>query len=93
MGSTSQNRQFWTEFIELYKRLPAVWKVKCELYKNRNLKSEGYETMEANLKEIVSNANLETVKKRIICLRTNYRRELNKIKESLEQAPMTFLYL
>jgi hypothetical protein len=82
MASTSQNKQFWTEFIELYKSLPAVWKVKSELYKNRNLKSEGYEAMVTKLKEIDSNANRETVKKRINGLRTNYRRELNKIKES-----------
>jgi hypothetical protein len=38
--------------IELYKSLPTVWKVKSELYKNRDLKSEGYETMAAKLKEI-----------------------------------------
>jgi hypothetical protein len=59
-----------------------VWKVKSELYKNRNLKSEGYEAMVRKLKEMDSNANRETVKKRINGLRTNYRRELNTIKES-----------
>jgi hypothetical protein len=78
MASTSQNKQFWTEFIALYKGLPAVLKIKSELYKNRNLKSEGYETMAAKLKEIDSNVNRETVKKRINGLRTNCRRELRQ---------------
>jgi hypothetical protein len=42
-------KHIWTEFIELYKSLPAVWKVKSELYKNRNLKSEGHGAMIAEL--------------------------------------------
>jgi hypothetical protein len=41
MASTSGNKDFWSEFLDLYRSLPVLWHVKSELQKNRNLKAEG----------------------------------------------------
>jgi hypothetical protein len=41
MSHTAANKEFWREFIRLYRSLPALWKVKTDVYKNRNLKDAG----------------------------------------------------
>ncbi|XP_076299733.1 uncharacterized protein LOC143218446 [Lasioglossum baleicum] len=78
----TENKQFWLEFIEAYRELPALWKVKSDSYRDRNLKTKGYNVLVEKLKSILPEANREVVKKKINALRTNYRRELKKIKVS-----------
>jgi hypothetical protein len=41
VASTSGNKDFWSEFLDLCKCLPVLWHVKSELYKNRKLKGGG----------------------------------------------------
>jgi hypothetical protein len=59
MESTSGNKDFWSEFLDLYRSLPGLWHVKSELYENRYLKAEGYETLVRKLKEINPDADRE----------------------------------
>lgn len=51
----SFNRDFATEFIDLYKSLPALWKIKSKDYSDRNKKNAAYEEMINKLKEVSKN--------------------------------------
>ena len=85
MANKVNNEEFWREFIHLYRSLPATWKIKSDLYKNRILKQECYEQLTNKLKEIDPLADINTTKKKkkkINTLRSNYRRELKKVMAS-----------
>lgn len=82
MANKVNNEEFWREFIHLYRSLPATWKIKSDLYKNRILKQECYVQLTNKLKEIDPLADINTTKKKINTLRSNYRRELKKVMAS-----------
>jgi len=42
MSHTTANKEFWQEFIQLYRSLLELRKAKSDVYKNRNLKDAGY---------------------------------------------------
>ncbi|KAJ8934308.1 hypothetical protein NQ317_002313 [Molorchus minor] len=58
----SFSKDFITEFIELYKAYPCLWKTKSKDYMNRNKKNEAYKVLLEKLQEVEKNATKETVK-------------------------------
>lgn len=76
-------KAFITEFIELYKSLPCLWKVKSKEYNDRNMKNLAYRKMVAKLREMDPTADRESVIKKINSLRSSYRKEKRKTNESL----------
>ncbi|KAE9543690.1 hypothetical protein AGLY_002086 [Aphis glycines] len=79
MANKINNEDFWREFIHLYRSLPATWKIKSDMYKDRVLKQECYIKLTEKLKEIDPSADINTTKKKLNTLRSNYRRELKKV--------------
>jgi hypothetical protein len=63
------------EFIEVYRSLPALWQVKSNEYCDRNKRNEAYDILVAKYQEVAPNADVETVRKKINSLRTNYRKK------------------
>jgi hypothetical protein len=45
MSHTTANKEFWQEFIQLYRSLPELWEVKSDVYKNHNLKDASYDEL------------------------------------------------
>ncbi|XP_014274672.1 uncharacterized protein [Halyomorpha halys] len=84
MSFTSKNKVFWREFFNMYRNLPELWKVKSEVYRNRNMKDAAYDKLVAKMKEIDQNADRALVRSKINAIRTCYRRELKKIYDSVK---------
>ncbi|XP_063623117.1 uncharacterized protein LOC134795217 [Cydia splendana] len=71
--------EFLVEFIDLYKSLPVVWKIKSKEYSNRDMKTQAYEILVRKWKEVEPSADRDFVMNKINNMRSVYRRELKKI--------------
>ncbi|XP_046808401.1 uncharacterized protein LOC124420227 [Lucilia cuprina] len=72
------------QFIDVYKSLPSLWKVKSKDYSNRMIKNRDYNVLVEKLKEKYPDATKEMAVKKINVMRTSYRRELKKQRASLK---------
>jgi len=46
------NKDFWEDFIELYRNHSCLWNVKCKDYSNKIKRNSSYEILLKKLKEI-----------------------------------------
>ena len=75
-------RKFILECIEVYHSLPALWNVKSKDYSNRMKKNEQYEHLLRKYRERFPDADKDQLIKKFNSLRTNFRKELKRIKDS-----------
>ncbi|XP_040285248.1 uncharacterized protein LOC120998601 isoform X1 [Bufo bufo] len=78
------NPDFLIEFIEMYRSLPCLWKVKSSDYSNRQKKTEAYEKLLGLCKSVCPSATIELVKHKIANLRTVFKKELKKVESSIQ---------
>ena len=65
---TTNEKTFWTEFIQLYRNNECLWRVKSKIYMDRNKKNEAYETLLEKVQEYDAEATIEyidTVKRKL----------------------------
>lgn len=79
---TKSEREILQSFIDSYREMSELWDISSNDYSNRDKKKEGYKKLLNIYKKIKKNAGIEDVKKKINSLRTNFRKELKKIKDS-----------
>lgn len=73
---------FLSRFIEEYRELPCLWKVRCADYMNKMKRDEAWETLLQVTKEKLPEADLNFVKKKVDNIRASFRKELRKVRES-----------
>ena len=82
MAPTKSEKKFLLELIEVYKTLPALWNIKSDCYSDRTKKDNAYKTLLQKFKEQYPEGTKDELKKRINSLRTSFRKELKKVKDS-----------
>lgn len=83
-------REVLSEFIELYRERPCLWKIKDADYVNKNLKREAYENLITFLKsKNYKNITIKDVKTKIQNIRNAFRRECKKIENSIRSGSGT----
>ena len=65
MSVKEEDRAFPLECIDVYRTLPALWKVKSDDYSNRQKKHAAYAVLIEKFKEKYPNYTKEDVKKKI----------------------------
>ncbi|KAK5648065.1 hypothetical protein RI129_002957 [Pyrocoelia pectoralis] len=76
------SKEVVTNFIEIYKNHPCLWKIKSKDYTNRNLKNAAYNELVDFCKTINPEANRDYVVKKIQSFRGSFRKELRKMEDS-----------
>lgn len=78
----ARKKEVIEQFIEIYRSEPCIWNVKSSEYSHRPQKEAAYAKLLEHLKQIEPGATRETVLKKINTLRSNFRKELRKVKAS-----------
>lgn len=63
--TSEEEQQFVTDFIEIYKEYPCLWKIKSKDYSNKVKRNAAYDLLVEKLKEKDSNASRDLVTKKI----------------------------
>ncbi|CAG9773326.1 unnamed protein product [Ceutorhynchus assimilis] len=75
-------REVLKTFISVYRQNPILWNTSLKEYSDRDKKNKCYKQLVEIYQKIKKRATIEDVKKKINSLRTNYRKDLKKIKDS-----------
>nr|XP_049707832.1 uncharacterized protein LOC126056943 isoform X1 [Helicoverpa armigera] len=81
-------REFWHEFLQMYRSYPCLWDVKDPSYLRKDVKREAYAVLLAKVNEVDPTATLDTVKKKIDSFRTAFRREEKKVILSMHSGAL-----
>lgn len=85
--SVTANKKFWTEFIDIYHSLPSLWNTKDENYNNRDCRTFAWNKLVQKMREVEPDANQDSVKRKINTYRSNFNREVRKIRQSQRDQP------
>lgn len=78
----SGHRECIKKFIAIYKSEPSLWQAKSKVYHDRIKKAAAYERLVEILKRIEPDADRAGVVRKVNSLRSNYRKELNKVRNA-----------
>ncbi|KAG8240517.1 hypothetical protein J6590_106751 [Homalodisca vitripennis] len=73
---------FLTTFIEEYRNLPCLWKVRSAEYSNKFKRDTAWEHLLQITKEKIPNADTNFVKRKVDNLRAAFRKEMRKVRDS-----------
>ncbi|KAG8276056.1 hypothetical protein J6590_073210 [Homalodisca vitripennis] len=73
---------FLTTFIEEYRNLPCLWKVRSAEYSNKFKQGTAWEHLLQITKETIPNADTNFVKRKVYNFRAAFRKEMRKVCDS-----------
>lgn len=73
------------QFLHIYKTEACLWQTKSTDYHNKRKRDESYAKLAVKLREMDPAAGIESVQRKINSLRSNFRRELKKVKAARKQ--------
>lgn len=78
--ASPKEKKFLLEILEMYKNMPLLWDKTHADYKNKYRRTNANQILLDVYKKLDENANMHTLIKKISNLRTNYFRELRKVR-------------
>lgn len=78
-----QSREFITEFINVFRENPCLWKTSLIEYKIKSVKQSAYHKLLEISRKYEPQTSIDDVKKKIQSLRASHRKERRKVKDSL----------
>ena len=83
MAPSKEEKNFLLELIDIYRSFRALWKVKRKEYSDRNKEDDAYERLFLKFCEWYKDGTKDELTN-INSLRTNFRKELEKVNDSLK---------
>ena len=79
MAASQEEKNILLELIDVYRSLPALWKIKSKEFSDREKKDTEYETLLNKYCEYYKEDRKEELKKKTGVLRTNCPKEVKKV--------------
>ncbi|CAH1100756.1 unnamed protein product [Psylliodes chrysocephalus] len=76
------SKEILTQFLEIYRKHPALWMVKSKDYTNKNLKDKGHRELIELCKQVIENPDKNFFCKKNQSIRSCFRKELKKVEQS-----------
>lgn len=73
------------QFLHIYRTEACLWQTKSTDYHNKRKRDESYAKLAVKLREMDPAAGIDSVQRKINSLRSNFRRELKKVKAARKQ--------
>jgi len=89
LSTTEEERRFWSEFIEIYREYPCLWKIKSKEYSDKVKRNVAYDLLVEKLKEKDGAATRELVTKKINNMRSSFRKEFKKVLSSMKSGTVS----
>ncbi|XP_068206996.1 uncharacterized protein [Palaemon carinicauda] len=86
MSVSHEEMLFWSDFINIYRGHPSLWKLNSKDYFNKYKRAAGYNMLVMKLKQKDECATKDTVARKINNLRSAFRKEHKKVMRSLRSA-------
>lgn len=80
----SRAKQIQEEFIALFRDSPCLWQITSKDYHDRPKREVAFQRLIEKLQVVEPQANKDFVIKKINNMRSSYRKELKKIKDSMK---------
>ncbi|XP_045132262.1 uncharacterized protein LOC123516724 [Portunus trituberculatus] len=81
-GNVQWSRQDTAWIIDMYRQKPCLWNIKSADYKDRNKRVTALTAITREIEKKYASVTIADIKKKLDCLRNQYRREMRQMENS-----------